>query len=67
MTVIAVITPLYVYAVEYTETAYPSDMPVYINGVSADIKAYNINGNNYFMLRDIAAAFDGTQKQFDVE
>ena len=29
-------------------------------------EAYNINGNNYFKLRDIALTLRGTEKQFEV-
>ena len=29
-------------------------------------EAYNINGSNYFKLRDVAYAMNGTSKQFDV-
>lgn len=31
---------------------------VYINGVKVDLTAYNIDGNNYFKLRDLAQALD---------
>lgn len=30
------------------------------------MEAYNINGNNYFKLRDLAMIVSGTDKQFDV-
>lgn len=39
---------------------------VLVNGKSVEFKAYNINGNNYFKLRDLAQALSGTGKQFDV-
>lgn len=39
---------------------------VLVNGVLADFEAYNINGNNYFKLRDIAKVVSGTKKQFEV-
>lgn len=39
---------------------------VLVNGVLTDFEAYNINGNNYFKLRDIAVVVSGTQKQFEV-
>lgn len=35
-------------------------------GEDIALDAYNINGNNYMKLRDIAAIMDGTQKQFDL-
>lgn len=37
-----------------------------VNGVTKDVVAYNIKGNNYFKLRDIAHLVNGTEKQFDV-
>jgi endoglucanase len=36
-----------------TVSASPSTALVYVNGNSADIRAYNIGGHNYFMLRDL--------------
>jgi len=43
-----------------------SNSPVYVNNKKVSFKAYTINGNNYFMLRDLAYVFSGTEKQFDV-
>ncbi len=43
-----------------------SNSPVYVNNKKVSFKAYTINGNNYFMLRDLACVFSGTEKQFDV-
>ncbi|WP_218640846.1 stalk domain-containing protein [Paenibacillus odorifer] len=37
-----------------------------INGKSVSFEAYNIGGNNYFKLRDLAAAVNGSGKQFSV-
>lgn len=39
-------------------TALKSDNSIYINGKDVDLKAYKINGGNYFKLRDLAAALD---------
>jgi hypothetical protein len=39
---------------------------VLMNGRAMTLEAYNINDNNYFKLRDIAMAINGTEKQFDV-
>ena len=39
---------------------------VIVNGNKVEFTAYNINGNNYFKLRDIAAALNGSAKQFDI-
>ena len=39
---------------------------VTVNGKEVPVAAYNIDGNNYFRLRDLASALSGTAKQFDV-
>lgn len=46
--------------------ALPTPSKVLVNGESVDFEAYNINDNNYFKLRDIAAAVNGSEKQFEV-
>lgn len=47
-------------------TATPTASKVLVNGKPVSFDAYNINGSNYFKLRDIAYTLNGTQKQFDV-
>ena len=47
-------------------TAVPTTSPIYINNVLTEFEAYNINGNNYFKLRDVALVLRGTEKQFQV-
>ena len=37
-----------------------------VNGVTKELAAYNIKGNNYFKLRDMAEVLNGTSAQFDV-
>lgn len=37
-----------------------------VDGQVKDVVAYNIKGNNYFKLRDIANLLNGTNAQFDV-
>ena len=49
------------------ETATLSQNKIFVNGVSQNISAYMIEGNNYFKLRDFAAMVNGTEKQFQVE
>ncbi len=39
-------------------TAQYSTWKVYLNGAEISLKAYNINGNNYFKLRDVGEAID---------
>lgn len=52
--------------VSSVKTALPSTDVVKVNNVPISIEAYNINGYNYFKLRDIAAILNGTEKQFGV-
>ncbi|MDR2087746.1 MAG: WG repeat-containing protein [Clostridiales Family XIII bacterium] len=47
-------------------TAKPTASPVRVNGKAVAFDAYNINGNNYFKLRDLAYTLNGTKKQFEV-
>ena len=49
-----------------TYTALPTGQTVTMNGVKVDFAAYNINGNNCFKLRDLAAAINGTEKNFNI-
>src|SRR5699024_9685072 len=49
-----------------TATAVPNSSKVYIDGKEVNFESYNINGSNYFKLRDVAYAMNGTSKQFDV-
>jgi plastocyanin len=39
---------------------------IQVDGATVAFDAYNINGNNYFKLRDIAKVLDGREKQFEV-
>lgn len=49
-----------------TQTAEPSPHAIYVDGTKANVAAYEINDNNYFKLRDIAAIVNGSEKQFEV-
>jgi hypothetical protein len=53
-------------AIEQNLTAMLTTADIYVNGEKAEVSAYNISGNNYMKLRDIAALLDGSGKQFDV-
>ena len=46
--------------------ATPTASTVFIDGASKIFEAYNIGGNNFFKLRDLAFALSGTHKQFEV-
>lgn len=53
---------------QYTsKTAVPNSSKVLINGKSVALEAYNIDGNNYFKLRDLAASLSDTNAAFTVE
>ena len=47
-------------------TAIPTASKVYVDGQQINFDAYNIGGNNYFKLRDLAYALNGTKKQFEI-
>lgn len=47
-------------------TALPTSSKVMVNGQEVAFEAYNIGGNNYFKLRDLAMALNGSAKQFEV-
>lgn len=46
--------------------ASPTYSKVFVDNKEVELEAYNIKGNNYFKLRDIAMFLSGTQKQFEV-
>ncbi|MNI26735.1 hypothetical protein D3C73_804460 [compost metagenome] len=47
-------------------SANPTASKVLVNGKEVAFEAYNIDGNNYFKLRDMALAVNGTEKNFEV-
>ena len=47
--------------------AQPSVATVLVDGKTIAFEAYNIAENNYFKLRDLAAAFNGSEKQFSIQ
>jgi len=49
-----------------TLSAVPTTSAVLVNGSELDFDAYNIEGANYFKLRDLAFALRETDKQFEV-
>ena len=46
--------------------AVPTASTILLNGTEIKVSAYNVDGNNYFKLRDIAYMLNGTEKQFNV-
>ena len=44
----------------------PTRSTVYINNELTAFEAYNIDGSNYFKLRDLAYVLNGTEKQFEI-
>ena len=46
--------------------AIPTSTILRVNGEYTRISAYNINGNNYYKLRDLSYAVTETAKQFDI-
>ena len=49
-----------------TATANPTTSKVSIDGNVLSFEAYNIEGSNFFKLRDLAYTLNGTAKQFEV-
>ncbi|MDL2288569.1 hypothetical protein LJC32_04225 [Oscillospiraceae bacterium OttesenSCG-928-F05] len=49
------------------KTAVPTSASVKINGEPVAFGAYNIDGNNYFKLRDLAYALNSTNAAFSVD
>ncbi|MDR2167708.1 MAG: copper amine oxidase N-terminal domain-containing protein [Clostridiales bacterium] len=47
-------------------TATPSSHNLQINGAAISPTAFNIDGSNFFMLRDVAYMLNGTSAQFEV-
>lgn len=47
-------------------TAYPATMTVLLDGTQVKPVGYNINGNNYYKLRDIALILNDSTAQFSV-
>jgi len=48
-------------------TVAPTSSAILLNGEAIVFDAYTIGGNNYFKLRDLAFALDGTEAQFSVD
>ena len=53
-------------AVSFAQPDTDAGTKIMINGEMKSLVAYNIKGNNYFKLRDIANVLKGTEAHFDV-
>lgn len=47
--------------------AQPKQVNIKVDNRESKVSAYNINGYNYFKLRDVAALLNNTSKQFNVD
>jgi len=47
--------------------ATPTSSSVFVDSINISFDAYNINGSNYFKLRDVAFALKDSEKQFSVD
>lgn len=52
---------------QHTIKASPTASAAQMNGIDMTFSAYNIGGNNYVKLRDVAEIMNHTQAQFSVE
>jgi hypothetical protein len=50
----------------YISDAVPSTSPILVAGIPIPFEAYNVNGNNYVKLRDVAMALNGSEKQIAI-
>lgn len=66
LTLCMVLTILPAAALAAPPNATPTNAAVYINGSKVAFEAYTINGSNYFKLRDLAMAFNSTNKKFNI-
>ena len=50
----------------YNKSTVAKTQSIYVDLDKYDVLAYNIDGNNYFKIRDIAKMLSGTVKTFDI-
>ena len=53
-----------IYRIPDAKTIKVSQQKVTVNGTAKTLTAYNINGNNFLQLRDVATLLNGTSKSF---
>ena len=63
---LVMLSALGVPALASLQTVSPMASTVIVNGTAIAFEAYNIDGNNFFKLRDLAYALSGSSKQFSV-
>ena len=66
LAIILIIAIIPMAAIAQPRTVNPTPSTVYVDGERVEFRAYLIDGNNFFMLRALAYALNGTQAQFNV-
>lgn len=51
----------------FGDIAIPKETEIDVNGKNTKLFGYNINGNNYYKIRDIAFLLNGTKSSFSVD
>ena len=64
---LAVVLVLGLAAPALAATTMRSVQKLTVNGAAVECDKYNIDGYNYFKLRDLAKLLDGTNSQFNVD
>ena len=57
----------YVFVTDVASKVAPTKQALKVDGTARETEIYNINGANYFKLRDMAALLNGTGAQFSVD
>ncbi len=58
---------VYAFVTDVAAKVIPTQQALKVNGTAKETEIYNINGSNYFKLRDMAALLSGTAAQFSVD
>ena len=66
LSVICAMSLFAVPAAAANKTAYPSMTKLLVDGKTVEVGAYNINGYNYYKLRDAAMILKDTEKSLSV-
>ncbi len=57
---------IYKFEYEYVKNAIPTPSKIFVDNKQIEVEAYNIDGYNYFKLRDIAYLLDGAGNNLEV-